>query len=203
MTIIIVAFTAIVSILGFNRPEILYRYQFNPYQIIRRKQYFRFLSHAFLHANWTHLLINMLVLYSFGQSLEKSFSSIFGGLGLIWYLTLYIGAILISSLYSFIRNRNNHTYNAVGASGAVSAVVFASIFLAPWRQIWFFGLIPVPGIVFAVLYLIYSWQMSKRSSDNIAHDTHFFGAVFGLIFPVVISPGLLSSFIEQLLSFSF
>lgn len=203
MTIIIVAFTAIVSILGFNRPEILYRYQFNPYQIIRRKQYFRFLSHAFLHANWTHLLINMLVLYSFGQSLEKSFSSIFGGLGLVWYLTLYIGAILISPLYSFIRNRNNHTYNAVGASGAVSAVVFASIFLAPWRQIWFFGLIPVPGIVFAVLYLIYSWQMSKRSSDNIAHDTHFFGAVFGLIFPVVISPGLLSSFIEQLLSFSF
>lgn len=203
MTIIIIAITAISSILAFNRPQILYRYQFNPYQIIYRKQYARLISHAFLHANWTHLIINMLVLFSFGQSIERSFQELFGGLGVFYFLLLYFGAILVSPLYSLVRQRKNYMYNAVGASGAVSAVVFASIFLAPWRQIYFFGIIPVPGIIFAFLYLIYSWQMSKRNQDNIAHDTHFLGAVFGAVLPIILYPGLLKEFIDQLLSFQF
>ncbi len=201
MTIIIIAITAVLSVLAFNKPEILYKYQFNPYQIFHRKQYIRLVSHAFLHANWSHLLINMLVLFSFGQSLEKNFEIIFGRLGLPYYLLLYLGAVLVSPIYSLIRNRNNSTYNAVGASGAVSAVVFASIFLAPWSRIYFFGLIPIPGIVFAFLYLLYSWQMSKRNRDNIAHDTHFFGAIIGLIIPIILNPKLLSYFIDQLISF--
>ena len=102
-----------------------------------------------------------------------------------------------------MKNRNNPYYNAVGASGAVSAVVFTSIILKPWSQIYFFGILPIPGIIFAIAYLIYSWQMGKRSKDNIAHDTHFFGALFGMVFPIILDPGLLSDFIEQLLSFSF
>lgn len=203
MTIIIIAITAIISIMAFSRPQILYRYQFNPYQIIHRKQYVRLLSHAFLHANWTHLIINMIVLLSFGQSLERSFRAIFGSPGTLYFLILYVGAILVSPLYSFIRQRDNYMYNAVGASGAVSAVVFSNIFLAPWKQIYFFGIIPVPGIVFALLYLIYSWQMSKRNRDNIAHDTHFLGAVFGLVLPVLLKPDLFENFVNQLISFSF
>lgn len=203
MTIVIIAITAIISVLAFNKPEISYKYQFNPYQIIHRKQYVRLISHAFLHSNWPHLLINMLVLFSFGQSLEKYFEVVFGPLGLPYYLLLYVAAILISPVYSLIKQRNNYMYNAVGASGAVSAVVFASIFFAPWRQIYFFGLIPIPGIVFALAYLLYSWQMSKRNSDNIAHDTHLIGAIFGLVFPLIINPKLWSTFIDQLTSFQF
>ena len=203
MTIVIIVITSLISILAFNQPQILYKYQFNPYQIIHRKQYARIISHAFLHANWPHLLINMLVLLSFGQSIERTFISLFGNLGIPYYLILYFGAILVSPMYSLIKNRNNYMYNAVGASGAVSAVVFASIFFAPWRQIYFFAIIPIPGIVFAALYLLYSWQMSKRNRDNIAHDTHFLGAVFGFAFPVILDPGLFLEFIQQLTSFQF
>jgi len=203
MTIIIIALTCIISILAFNKTQLIYRYQFNSYQILRRKQYIRLISHAFLHANWTHLIINMLVFLSFGQSLERSFKAMFGSPGILFFLLLYFGAVIISPLYSLIKQRDNYMYNAVGASGAVSAVVFANIFLAPWKQIYFFGIIPIPGIVFALLYLIYSWQMSKRNRDNIAHDTHFLGAVFGLVFPVILNPQLFGSFIEQLISFSF
>ena len=201
MTIIIIAITALVSILAFNKPEILYKYQFNPYQIVHRKQYLRLLSHALLHANWAHLIINMLVLFSFGQSLEKYFSAIFPGTGMLFYLLMYISAIVVSSLYSLIKNKDNYMYNAVGASGAVSAVLYSSILFDPWSKIYFLAIIPIPAIIFAVLYLLYSWQMSKKSQDNIAHDAHFFGAVFGLIFPIILKPELFTYFIQNLISF--
>ncbi|MCD6347200.1 MAG: rhomboid family intramembrane serine protease, partial [Bacteroidales bacterium] len=184
MTIVFIVLTAGLSILAFNRREILYKYQFNAYQIIHRKQYLRLILHGFLHANWTHLLVNMLVLYSFGRSLEMYFQHIFGKMAPIYFSALYLGAILIAPLYSLVKNRNNSFYNAVGASGAVSAVVFAAIFFDPWNKIYFFGLLPIPGIIFAILYLVYSWQMSRKEGDNIAHDTHFIGAVFGFIFPI-------------------
>ena len=198
MTILLIAITALFSILAFKQPDLTYRFQFNPYQILKRKQYARWVLHGFLHANWTHLIINMLVLYSFGLALENHFQQFFGNRAIPYFLLLYFGAILVSPIYSLYKNRSNYHYNAVGASGAVSAVIFAAIFFDPWNKIYFFGLVPVPGIVFAALYLIYSFVMSKRSSDNIAHDTHFFGAVFGFIFPLLLEPSLFSFFIRQL-----
>ena len=198
MTILLIAITALFSILAFKQPDLTYRFQFNPYQILKRKQYARWVLHGFLHANWTHLIINMLVLYSFGLALENHFQQFFGNRAIPYFLLLYLGAILVSPIYSLYKNRTNYHYNAVGASGAVSAVIFAAIFFDPWNKIYFFGLVPVPGIVFAALYLIYSFVMSKRSSDNIAHDTHFFGAVFGFIFPLLLEPSLFSFFIRQL-----
>lgn len=198
MTIIIIAITSVFSILAFSQPGYIYKYQFNPYQILKRRQYARLLLHAFLHANWTHLIINMLVLYSFGHALEQYFQQFFGSRWIPYYLLLYFGAILVSPLYALVRNRNNYLYNAVGASGAVSAVVFAAIFFDPWNKIYFFGLLPLPGIVFAAIYLIYSWIMSRKSSDNIAHDTHFFGALYGFILPILLNPDLLPFFIRQL-----
>ncbi len=199
MTLFFIAITSIFSILAFNKREILYKYQFNAYQILRRKQYLRLLLHGFLHANWTHLLINMIVLYSFGRSLELYFQHIFGSYSALYFSILYLAALLISPVYALIKHRDNYLYNAVGASGAVSAVVFAAIFFDPWNKIYFFGILPMPGILFAVLYLIYSWQMSKRAGDNVAHDTHFTGAIFGLIYPIILNPGLFSYFIDQLL----
>ena len=199
MTIIIILITSVFSIIAFSQHGLIYKYQFNPYQIIKRRQYSRLILHAFLHANWTHLIVNMLVLYSFGTALERYFQQFFGANWIPYYLILYFGAILVSPLYALFKHRNDYLYNAVGASGAVSAVVFAAIFFDPWNKIYFFGMIPMPGIVFAVGYLIYSWLMSSRNKDNVAHDTHFFGALFGFLVPILLNPHLFTFFIRQLL----
>lgn len=198
MTIIIILITSVFSIIAFSQHNLIYKYQFNPYQIIQRQQYARLLLHGFLHANWTHLIVNMLVLYSFGSALERYFQQAFGANWIPYYLILYLGAILVSPLYALIKHRNDYLYNAVGASGAVSAVVFAAIFFDPWNKIYFFAMIPMPGIIFAVLYLVYSWLMSRKSQDNVAHDTHFFGALYGFLLPILFNPELFSFFIQQL-----
>lgn len=199
LTIGIILITSVFSIIAFSQHSLIYKYQFNPYQILNRRQYARLILHAFLHANWTHLIVNMLVLYSFGTVLERYFQQFFGNNWIPYYLILYFGAILVSPLYALYKHRKDYLYNAVGASGAVSAVVFAAIFFDPWNKIYFFAMIPMPGIVFAALYLIYSWLMSNRSKDNVAHDTHFFGAVFGFLVPILLDPELLGFFIKQLL----
>lgn len=116
----------------------------------------------------------------------------------IAFILLYFGGILASTLTTFFRNRNKQEYSAIGASGAVSAVVFASIFFSPFGKILFFGVLPVPGIVFGILYLLYSSYMSKKGSDNINHDAHFWGAVYGFIFPLLMNFSLINIFIKQL-----
>lgn len=200
MTYLLIGITALFSIAAFSQRELLYKYQFNPYQITKRKQYLRLLLHGFLHANWVHLLVNMIVLLSFGRALEAYFLHMFGSAGSLLFLLLYLTSIVISPIYSLIRRRNDYLYNAVGASGAVSAVVFADIVFNPWDKILFFGILPIPGILFAVLYLLYSWQMSRRQGDNIAHDAHFTGAVYGFIFPFLFKPDLVVYFAEQFMA---
>ena len=198
MTIVIIIITSLVSILAFSQHDVMSRLQFNAYQVVHRKEYFRVFTHAFLHANWEHLIINMIVLWSFGTAVERYYYAYFGSNGMIFYLVLYFGAIFFSSLGGLIKQKNNYYYNAVGASGAVSAVVFSAIFFAPWNKIYFFGLLPIPGVVFAVLYLVYSYQMSKRNVDNVGHDAHFLGAIFGFILPIIIRPSLFIEFINNL-----
>lgn len=202
MTVIIVIFTAIISILAFSRPELMNKFQFNPYQVYHRKQYYRLLTHGLLHADWIHLFINMLVLFSFGTAVEQYFQRLEARGMLMFptlaYLLLYVGAIIISSLTTLKKHKDNHWYNSVGASGGVSAVIFTSIFFAPWQNLLLYAIIPIPGILFGILYLVYSNYMSKKGSDNINHDAHFIGALFGLIFPLFINIGLLGTFLEQL-----
>ncbi len=202
ITSIIIIITAIISFIAFQKAEVFWKYDFSPYRITRNKEYYRFFSHAFLHADWAHLLINMLVLFSFGSHVEKVFRdySMAGYLRfpVIAYLLLYFGSILVSALTTFFRNRNNQEYSAVGASGAVSAVVFSSIFFSPFGKILFFGILPIPGIIFGILYLFYSSYMSKKGGDNINHDAHFWGAIYGFIFPVLINPSLIKVFLHQL-----
>jgi len=201
LTILIIVLTSLFSIAAFNRPELMYKYNFNPYQIIHRKQWYRIITHAFLHANGEHLIINMLVLYSFGTAIDYYFYQYIGSNGALLFLGLYFGGIIASSLYSLIKEKDNYNYSAIGASGAVSAVTFASIFFAPLSKIYFMAFLPIPGILFGVLYLAYSYYMGKKSMDNIGHDAHFWGAVFGFVFPVMVKPGLLMHFFQQLFSF--
>jgi len=192
--------TIVISIIGFRKESFFYKLQLNPFQLIHNNEYHRIITHALLHADWPHLIINMLVFMSFGDGLLNHFQEYFDKSASVIFIMLYISSIVISSIYSIIKNKNNPNYNAIGASGAVSAIVFANIFFDPWHQIGLFGIIPVPGIIFAIFYVGYSYYMGKKSYDNIGHDAHLFGAVWGLIFPVIIKPDLFQLFINQIFS---
>lgn len=199
MTILIIILTSVISYAAFSRHSMADKMKFNASKIIHNKEYHRLISHAFIHANWEHLIVNMIVLFSFGTAVEKYFEFQFGRIHTFYYLLLYVGGILFSNLYALIKHKNNFYYNAVGASGAVSAVLFCAIFFDPWNPVYFFGLIRFPGIVFAALYLAYSYYMSRKENDNVAHDAHFLGALFGFVFPILIDASLLRNFIDKLL----
>jgi len=198
ITYFIIGITALVSYIAFTNRQLMENLQFNAAKIIHRKQYYRLISHALLHAGWTHLFVNMLVLFFFGVAVEQYFGYFFGRMAGAYFLLLYVGGTLFSNLIALFRHKNNYYYNAIGASGAVAAVLFTFIFLNPWEKVYFFGIIPIPGIIFAGLYLLYSYQMSRKELDNVAHDAHFMGALFGFIFPVILRPHLFDRFIDQL-----
>ncbi len=201
VTFIIIGITFLVSFLTFQDDKLMDKLQFNAAQIIHQKQYHRLISHAFIHVSWTHLIVNMLVLYFFGRPVENYFSYFFHSRAVIYFILLYFGGILVSNIWGLIKHQNNYYYNAVGASGAVSAVLFTFIFLNPWEKLYLFAIIPIPGILFGAGYLFYSYLMSKKESDNVAHDAHFLGAVFGFFFPVLLQPGMFKHFTDQLFSF--
>jgi len=201
ITWFIIGITVLISYMAFQNANLMAKLQFNAAQIIHQKEYYRLVSHAFIHANWTHLGVNMLVLYFFGRNIESYFDYYFGRSANAYFVLLYFGGILASNIWSLAKNRNNYYYNAVGASGAVSAVLFTSIFFDPWNLLYFFAVIPIPGILFAVGYLIYSYYMSRQKKDNVAHDAHFLGAVFGFLFPILLKPSLFHHFIDNLFSF--
>jgi len=192
VTLIIIAVTVIVSLLAFNNREIFRRLAFNAYDIKHFKNSYRFLSYALIHADWIHLLVNMMVLYSFGRVVEQYYEIIFGVKGILYFILLYVGGTALSTLPSYGKHKDDYTYTAVGASGAVSAVVFASILFDPLSKIYIF-LIPIgiPSIVFGILYLVYSAYMGKKNIDNVGHDAHFWGAVFGFVFTIILKPELI------------
>ncbi|MFW5805633.1 MAG: rhomboid family intramembrane serine protease [Bacteroidales bacterium] len=202
LLIIIIALTGIVSFITWQHSDWFEKLLYKPYDVYNHKQYYRLISHAFLHGGWMHLLINMLVLYSFGRvvliyfSMHPSFSGFASG----HFLILYFGSILFSSLFSLAKYRNDSSYSAVGASGAVSAVVFTSIFFVPWQPVYFFAVLPIPGIIFGAIYLAYSYYMDKKGKDNVGHDAHFWGAVFGFAYPMMVNPALIQEFFTKLLA---
>ena len=198
MTFILIAITVAVSYAAFKSPRLMEQLQFNASKIFHQKEYRRLITHAFVHANWEHLFVNMIVLFSFGRAIETYFKYNFGNNHILYFFLLYFGGILFSNLYALYKYRNNYFYNAVGASGAVAAVLFAAIFFDPWNMIYFFGILPIPGIVFAILYLVYSYQMSNKQKDNVAHDAHFLGALYGFVFPVLINYRLFELFLDKL-----
>jgi membrane associated rhomboid family serine protease len=199
MTYFIIGITVIVSFIAFSNPDLFGRLSFNPWMIRERKQSWRFITHGFIHVGWAHLFINMFVLFSFGRMVETSFEVIFGtGKGLFHYALLYFGAILFSSLLDFGKQKHNPNYDAVGASGAVAAVVFASIILSPKSTLFIFPLpIPIPAFIFGILYLAYSAYMGKRGGDNIGHNAHFLGAVYGVLLTIILEPALVGMFFRQ------
>ena len=199
MTYLLIGTTVIVSFICFGRREFVNRFSFNAYAILKRNEMYRLVTHGFIHADMSHLFVNMFTFYFFGAYMESIFAQI--GLGGFGFMGLYFGGMVFASLFDLIKYRDNVYYQSIGASGAVSAILFSSIIFNPWGKILLFAIIPVPGIIFGILYLLYCQYMGKRTADNINHNAHFFGAVFGLIYPIILKPSLFFLFLDQLISF--
>jgi membrane associated rhomboid family serine protease len=201
ITYIILAITIGVSLLTMERNDLKGKYMFNAYAIAHHREWWRFFTHGVLHANFPHLFVNMLSFYFFGPIVEKTFCNeqLFGPtMGEVTYLLLYVGALLFSSLFTFFKERDNRYYNALGASGAVSAIVYAAILLYPTATLRVFFAIPMQAWIYGILFLVYSQYMSKKQLDNVGHDAHFWGAAYGFLLPILMKPILITAFIWKL-----
>jgi membrane associated rhomboid family serine protease len=187
ITLIIIIITAIVSFAGFNNERVISNLIFYPPAVTTNKQYYRFISCGFIHADIPHLAFNMISLYAFGIFVEEQFTNIFGNAGRLLYVAMYLLALIVSILPTYFRNTNNYEYRSLGASGAVSAVVFAGLMIAPYVKVGFFFIPPfIPGFIFGPLFLIISAWLDKKGKDNINHSAHIWGALFGIAFLILV-----------------
>lgn len=186
ITLVIAAITVIVSLLGFNSPKVIDSLVFYGPAISKRRQYYRFITCGFIHADFMHLAFNMLAFYSFGITLEQGlFASpeIFGTEAPFHYAMLYFGGLIISSVPDYFKHKDNYYFRSLGASGAVSAVIFSCIVLYPTMGIGFIFIpVPIPGWIFGLLYLGISAYLDKQGKGNINHGAHLWGAIFGIVF---------------------
>lgn len=199
-TILLIIVTVGVSLYAYEKRDLFEKLAYKPYLVATGpKEYYRLLSHAFVHADLIHLLFNMMVLYYCGETLEKYFALYYGKKGLYYFVLLYFGGALFSCLPSQAKYRNEPFYSSIGASGATSALLFAIIALAPTAGniSFFFIPVPMPPIVFGVIYLALEYYLSKRGGTNIAHDAHIYGALFGLGFIFLIDSDNFYNFIDQ------
>ncbi len=195
LTYIIIGITILISFMAYERKDLMDKMLLNPYDIVHHKKWYRTLSHGFIHADFLHLFFNMYVLYMFGVqgldlsggflSVEPELLADFGPKGYFYFFLLYVGGILFSTIYTIYKHQDNAYYNALGASGAVSSVVFAFIILNPDARLNIIFL-PIPGgipaYIFGPLMLIGEYYLAKRGGTNIGHDAHISGAIFGLLF---------------------
>jgi membrane associated rhomboid family serine protease len=194
---IILVLTTVVSFVSFNNSRLMDALIFWPPAISMRRQYYRFLSCGFIHADLMHLAFNMFTLYFFGRGLELFYM---GRLGLqhYYFTLLYLSAIVVANIPSYIKQHDNYNYRSLGASGGVCAVLFAFILIDPWETLQLFFSIDVPAIVYAVLFLAYTIYMSRRGGDNVNHDAHLWGAIYGIVFTIIARPSVVNTFLNEL-----
>ncbi|MEN5210096.1 rhomboid family intramembrane serine protease [Stenotrophomonas terrae] len=200
ITLILIGITALVSWMAFNNRKLADRLILWPPAIDKHKQYDRLVTYGFIHADFGHLLFNMVTLYFFGRSIEVI---MLGITGQWWvYPLFYLAALVVSILPTYLKNQKNPNYLSLGASGAVSAVLFAYILIAPWKLILVM-FIPAPAIVYAAFYVGYSIWMDKKGGDNVNHSAHLAGAAFGVMFMLIMEPELLQHFLQSLMNPTF
>jgi membrane associated rhomboid family serine protease len=194
VTFIIIAITAIVSYMAFKNSRLMDDLILWPPAITKQHEYHRLVTYGVVHADFGHLFFNMLTLYFFGQVMEGFFTGHLGGFG---FALFYIGGLVVSILPTYLKNRTNPSYRSLGASGAVSAVLFSFVLIAPWQKIIVL-VIPMPAIVYALLYTGYSIYMDRRGQGNINHSAHLWGAAYGVIFTLLMDQRVLPYFLSQL-----
>lgn len=204
ITVVIVAVTVIVSIIGFTSKKAMEDLIFYPAVMEEKGGYHRFLTYGFIHADIMHLIFNMYAFYLFGEYTEKSFGGIFGPMeGRFFYVSFYLLALIVSVIPDFIKYKHNYYYRSLGASGAVSAIVFAYIMLNPIGGIGLIFIpIFIPGFIFGILFLVISYYLGRRGGGRINHNAHMWGALFGVVFMIVFSKffsdyPVLENFIQQ------
>lgn len=192
ITLFITVATVIVSLLGFNNRKVIDDLIFYGPAISQRNQYYRFITHGFIHADFMHLAFNMLAFYSFGNILENHLfadDAIFGENAKFYFAVLYFGGLILASIPDYSKHKNDYHYRSLGASGAVASVIFASIVLYPNMPISLMFLPGIPGWIFGILYIIISAYLDRQGGGNINHGAHLWGAIFGIVF-VIIFAGL-------------
>ena len=200
ITDIIVGITCLVSFPLMEKQTGKALLIFHPVTIREHHQWYRFVTSAFVHADVMHLAVNMFVLWSFGNAIERYYYPAFmGDFAAQKYMVLYFGGVVVSSVPSYFRQNRNPNYAALGASGGVSAVVFAAILFEPWQNLYLYGVIAIPQILAGAAYLFYSWYKDKKATDNIGHMAHFAGAVWGLLITGLMNPELFTRFVQRVL----
>ena len=203
ITLIITIITVAISILAMYNEPLMDKMIFNPYTVQRKNQWYRFISSGFIHADFMHLAFNMFSFYMFSDYVEQFFSMIFGAQGLPIYIILYLSALVVCLVPTFLKHKHQYNYNSLGASGAVSAIVFVGIFLQPTIQIGFFIIPPIiPGFIFGPIYLAITAYLSKNGQSGINHSAHLWGSIYGIVFLIITAKFLgnydaVGLFIEQ------
>ncbi|MBT8220713.1 MAG: rhomboid family intramembrane serine protease [Bacteroidia bacterium] len=201
ITLVIIILTGLISYNAFSNRDLFERMKHYPIVEHSNKEYHRLLTSGFVHADMTHLFINMYVLFIFGEYVELQFQNYFGPLmGRVNYTLLYVLAIIGADLPTYAKHKHNPRFASVGASGAISAVLFAFILMNPWSQLLLFFIIPMPAIVAGILFLVWESYASKKNYGRIDHDGHFYGAIFGIIFMIIIRPSIIPDFLEKIVS---
>ena len=186
ITLIIIIVTVLVSMWAFSSPKIMNDLIFYPPAVSGQNQVYRFFTCGFIHADYPHLIFNMISLYFLGPLVEQGFGELFGTWGKAIYVLFYLSALLVSLLPTYSANKNNSYYRSLGASGAVSAVIFAGLMLVPTLPLYMFFIpVPIPGFIFGPAYLLISFYMDKKGGDNINHSAHIWGALYGLAFIII------------------
>jgi len=194
ITLVIIAITCIVSFMAFNNGKLMNDLILWPPAITRQREYHRLVTYGVVHADFGHLLFNMFTLFFFGRAVEGFFTDRLGTFGFVLF---YIGGLVVSILPTYLKNRENPKYRSLGASGAVSAVLFTYVLFSPWSRIIVL-VIPMPAIVYAVLYTVYSIYMDRRGQGNVNHSAHLWGAAYGVLFTVLVEPRVLPYFLNAL-----
>jgi membrane associated rhomboid family serine protease len=190
ITILIIIATVIVSLIAFNNQQAMDNLIFYPPAVVEKNQYYRFITCGFIHANVPHLFFNMYALYLFGEGQQKNgveylFTAYFGDKGKLLYLVMYLLALIICLIPTFNKNKNNYNYRSLGASGAVSAVVFSFILFEPLIGVGLIFIpVFVPGFLFGIIYLVVSFFLYKKLCTQVKHSDHIWGALFGIVFVI-------------------
>ena len=203
ITLYITIATVAISLLAMNNESLMDKLIFHPYSVARKNQLYQYITSGFIHADFMHLAFNMFSFYMFGDLVEQYFSMLFGASGSFFYLLMYFSALIVCLVPTYYQHKNQYNYRSLGASGAVSAIVFAGIFLQPTMQIGFFIIPPIiPGFIFGPIYLGLTAYLSKQGHGGINHSAHLWGSLYGILFLIMSTYfmagiNVVASFIDQ------